>query len=309
MLIIVMGLLFIVSAIAATLMLTSRSQIKIEAALSTRAGLETLADSLVRLSAFRLSLQQQQDATSNAVSIDGTPLQCQFGDMLADIRVNDVSGLIDINSAPVDILKMLLRGLGTSESQAARLSAEIQDFRDGDDLPSENGAEASDYQQLGRRHGPKNAPFETIDELDQVLSMTPELLQKLRPFVTVHARSPILDLSVAPLPLLQALARGNNANVAWASVSEPVSREQFQPPAALLTRFNPRSMSKARSRIFAIDVTVQGPNRGRYARHAVIELATQSKTGFTIREWSSRTQDAVSDVMKPSARTQCIQFE
>ena len=58
-----------------------------------------------------------------------------------------------------------------------------------DDVPSgPHGAESAAYQAAGLGHGPKNAPFETITELDQVLGMTATLLDRLRPLVTVYAR-------------------------------------------------------------------------------------------------------------------------
>jgi general secretion pathway protein K len=288
-------------------MLAARSQIKVEAALNTRAELETLADGLVRLTAFRLT--QQSDTSPERLAIDGTPVQCQLDGMFADIRINDVAGLIDINSASAEILLMLLRGVGAPEAEAAGLAAAIQDFRDGDDATSENGAEALEYQQAGRPYRAKNTPFESVNELDQVLGMTPELLQTLRPFVTVHSRSPILDISVAPLPLLQALARGANAKVAWGSVGVPASREQFQPPTALLTRFNPRSMSRTKSRTFAIDAAVARPGRGRYARHAVIEVAGRARSGFIIREWSSPAPGVAPDIAVPESDKPCIRFE
>lgn len=308
-LVIVMGLLFVASTIAATLMLASRSQIKVEAALSTRAELETLADGLVRLTAFKLSLQQQPDAASGRMSTDGTPLRCRFGDEYADIAVTDVAGQIDINSASVEILNILLRGVGTSETEARNLASAIQDFRDNDDQPGDGGAEAPDYRQSGRGYGPKNGPFESVEELDQVLGMTPELLGKLRPFVTIHSRSAILDISAAPLPLLQALARGNSSDVALGKISEPASREQFHPPPVLLSRFNPRSMSRARARIFAIDAMVMKRNGGRYGRHAVVEIAGRAKTGFIVREWSSHPYEFSSDAAVIATDEPCFRLQ
>ena len=307
-LVIVMGLLFVASTIAATLMLASRSQIKVEAALSTRAELEAMADGLVRLTAFRLSAQQP-DAASGRIPTDGTTMRCRFEDEIANIAVTDVAGQIDINSASIEILQMLLRGMGVPRTDAVSLAAAIQDFRDTDDLPGDGGAEASDYRQAGRNYGPKNAPFESIEELDQVLGMTPELLRTLRPFVTIHSRSAILDISAAPLPLLQALARGNSSDLALGRISEPASREQFHPPPVLLTRFNPRSMSRARARIFAIDATVMKPNGRRYGRHAVVEIAGRARTGFIVREWSSHPYEFSSDAAVIATDEPCFRLQ
>jgi general secretion pathway protein K len=306
-LVVVLGLLLIASTIAAMLMLASRSQIRVEAALNTRTELESLADGLVRLTAFRLTLQQDPNTTvDDRQPVDGTTRRCKIENEIADIRVNDVAGLVDLNSTSSDILQMLLQGVGLPDADAASLAAAIQDFRDPDNVAGDKGAEIAEYQAAGRSFGPKNALFETVDELDQVLGMTPELLLKLRPFVTVYSRSAILDLSAAPLSLLQVLARGSESDLARGSIRVPTTREEFTPSPALLTRFNPRSMSRVRSRIFAIQVSVLRPGRGRYDRHAVVELTTQAKAGFVVREWSSAPHVPVSTDGAVEADGPCI---
>jgi hypothetical protein len=52
----------------------------------------------------------------------------------------------------------------------------ILDWRDGDDLPRELGAEEDSYQELDPPRHVRNADFETVEELLLVEGMTPELL-------------------------------------------------------------------------------------------------------------------------------------
>ena len=114
------------------------------------------------------------------------------------------AGLVDLNAASPALLEWLLRGLGVAPDRAAALAAAIVDFRDEDDIPSINGAESTAYRAAGLAHGPKNAPFETVMELDQVLGMDVTLLGRLRAVTTVYSRQRGIDGAVAPREILSA---------------------------------------------------------------------------------------------------------
>ena len=55
------------------------------------------------------------------------------------------------------------------------------DWVDPDDLSQPNGAEIAEYKAAGLSYGPKNAPFDTVSELQQVLGMTYALYEKIEP--------------------------------------------------------------------------------------------------------------------------------
>ena len=58
---------------------------------------------------------------------------------------------------------------------AAALVDAIVDFRDEDDLHCLQGAEDRDYADAGLPRGAKDAAFEAVEELQQVLGMTREI--------------------------------------------------------------------------------------------------------------------------------------
>ena len=78
------------------------------------------------------------------------------------------------------------------------------DHRPNDGLHA-RGAEAIDYEALNL-NGPKNAPFEAVDELRQVLGMTPEVHEAVRSLVTVYSSGTDVDVTVAPEGVLRALS-------------------------------------------------------------------------------------------------------
>ncbi|MEE2969905.1 MAG: hypothetical protein VX741_07205 [Pseudomonadota bacterium] len=117
------------------------------------------------------------------------------------------------NSANVtSIGNSLEEALGERLISAGRIDA-IAYFRDKDDLERLNGAEDSAYSAAGREYGPKNARFETVDELRRVLGVTPDIYRRLAPLVTVHSGRRGINPVTAPHALLLALPGGDPGQI------------------------------------------------------------------------------------------------
>ncbi len=136
---------------------------------------------------------------------DGRSYQFEFDGAQIEIEVIDESGKLDLNASELDLLVMFLRGSGVEEEAAAALAAAIVDWRDPDDLLSPNGAEDSEYAAAGLDYGPKNALFDTVSEVQQVLGMSHALYQKLAPSLTVHSGMSVPNAMFAPAEVLMAL--------------------------------------------------------------------------------------------------------
>lgn len=137
---------------------------------------------------------------------DGRPYRWRFLDSPLDVRLIDEGGKVDINQADANLLTQLMRVAGAEPDAAAALAAAILDWRDADPLNQpQGGAEDPDYASAGLPYGAKDAPFESIAELQQVLGMTPELYARLAPNVTIYSGRPLPDATYAPGPVLQAL--------------------------------------------------------------------------------------------------------
>ena len=136
---------------------------------------------------------------------DGRPYRWQFDGHVVELRIVDETGKVDLNKADLNLLQGLLRALGVAPDKAARLAGAIVDWRDVDSLLQvSGGAETADYQAAGLPYGAKNAPFDSISELQRVLGMEPELYAKLAPLVTVYG-SGRPSPRFAPAPVLTAL--------------------------------------------------------------------------------------------------------
>lgn len=108
-----------------------------------------------------------------------------------EIRVSmrDEAAKIDLNTANDTLLKSLLQSAGLSEEDANQLLDAILDWRDADDLARPQGAERDRYEAQGLPYIPPNAPFRTVEELQQVIGINPGLYRRLAGALTVDRKS------------------------------------------------------------------------------------------------------------------------
>ena len=81
----------------------------------------------------------------------------------------------------------------------------ILDFRDADELRHASGAEDPDYAAADLDHDAKDAPFQIVEELQQVYGMTREVYDQIAPALTVYSQRPVPDLNTAPPLVLEAV--------------------------------------------------------------------------------------------------------
>lgn len=171
-----------------------------------RAGMEY---ALVRVADRNPETHWQPNGRAYAWRFEGHDVQ---------VRIIDETGKVDLNQADVPLLSRLMQVLGEPPDASDALAAAIVDWRDADDLGQPvGGAEDGDYAAAGRPYGAKDAPFETIAELEQVLGMTPDLYARLEPFLTLYSGRGQPDATYAQGPVL--VAMGMDAT-AWLAQRE-----------------------------------------------------------------------------------------
>jgi len=117
----------------------------------------------------------------------------------------DESSRININKAPLQILKSMLENIGEVETEeAADIAHAIVDWRDIDVLLSPGGAENEHYQSLELPYPCKNADFQIPEELLLVKGMTPEIYSKIADVITIYGTGGV-NINTADGRALQAL--------------------------------------------------------------------------------------------------------
>ncbi|MGB3148118.1 MAG: hypothetical protein WBA91_10235 [Paracoccaceae bacterium] len=266
--------LAVLAAIALSLSSFVRLDARTKAGLRRQIEMRNVADGLVRGLAWQLTTRSPLSPTLAGLPTDATEFFCKLDGDTAAIRVAPTSGLIDLNIAPLQQFERLLRASGLSARAAGELAGAIGDFRDADDTMSRGGgSERQSYASAGLAHRPKNAPFETVAELDQVLGMSRDLFLRLRPLLTVHSYEHEINAQQAPLALLALLVDDGR------SIADPDElRRRYRPLLDFAGAGGPPT--------FSIEVTVTRSSGVRYARQAVVEASETAPAGYVIREWT-----------------------
>lgn len=162
--------------------------------------MDEIADSAIRLTLIELD-------TASSAAVAGASLRARryeiFGREVS-ASCDYEAGRIDLNAADERLLTAIFAANGLEESQARSIAQRIIDWRDPDDEPEATGAERQQYRAAHRGDGPRNAPFETITEIEQVLGL-PALSDELLDAFTIYSQSPTVREDAATSAVQRAL--------------------------------------------------------------------------------------------------------
>ena len=152
---------------------------------------EALADGMVDEAILRLL-----DPSPRGWKADGARRSVRLGGGRAEVTVLDHGGRINPAMATPQLMAVVLRLEGVEEKRAVQLAAALMDWRTIGDKPTPGGAKAAEYRAAGLPYGPPNEYYRSPEELGLVLGMTPDVLVRLAPHVSVWNTGRI-DLSHA----------------------------------------------------------------------------------------------------------------
>ncbi len=133
-----------------------------------------------------------------------------------EITLNDESGKININflvksgGEYEQFTQEALQRLGKRLKIQDDVWSSVADWIDSNDMPRSGGAESSYYRTLKPPYSARNGKLLSLAELSLVKGVTPEMLGRLRPFLTTYsgqAASPTqtININTAPREVLAAL--------------------------------------------------------------------------------------------------------
>ena len=197
------------------------------------------------------------------------------------------SGRIDMNVAREPLLKGLFTtAAGLKPEDADHIVDAIMDWRDPDDAKRLNGAEAADYRAAGRNYVPANANFETIEELQRVLGMTPEIYAKIADLITVHSRQPGIDPAGASRAVLMSIPNMTQEIVDNFIEAREWARASNQPAPPLPQAVGYVSIGASG---FHINATVRMPGGEVFVREVVVQATGDPKRPLQYLAWREGT--------------------
>lgn len=198
-LVIVIWILSLLSLMAGSFALSMRRESSVASAVKNNAQAQALAESGLSIAALMLQNpdpEQRWQADGSIYRISGEEHELR-------IQILAESGKVDLNAAEENLLLALLNAVSADEKQRQQLLDAIIDWRDADDEPRPHGAEKKQYRQAGLPYQPANQAFQSLEELQLVQGITPEIFAQLQPWITIYSGQPQLNLKAAAPELLQ----------------------------------------------------------------------------------------------------------
>lgn len=200
-LILVMWLLVLITILIGTFAVLARSE-----NLEARNAFDTVrARAAAEAALHRAAFEMRNPDLETKWTADGRVYRFLLGDAEVALSIIDETGKIDINSASGEDLAQLFESQGVSADEALSIADAIQDWRDGDNLPRPQGAEAEDYEAAGYSYTPRDGPFSTVEELQQVLGVGYQLYNQIEPAITVFSGRATSNPAFAPIEALLAM--------------------------------------------------------------------------------------------------------
>ena len=165
--------------------------------------------------------------------------------------ITDAQGLFNINNL-VSGSKSFASDSGTFRQLLLSLSIDpnltdaVVDWIDADSETRASGAEDLDYLQMKTPYRAANQPLESVDELRLVRGFTPEIVEKLRPWVTALPKPTPINVNTAPKEVLGALFYNLEASV----IDQVISQRPYKNLADFTKKIQELAAGKDISKMF-----------------------------------------------------------
>ena len=161
------------------------------------------------------AVQQTVFSVLDGYSRRGTPAYgvrtVRLGRAIVTVRLEDEAAKVNPNFASPKLLQSLLLQVGADPATAAAAAASIVEWRMASGTGARPSGAVARYAAAGRDYGPSGAPFASPEELGGVLGMTPDLLARLRPHLTVFTDGDPTLATQDPVVALAVVAAGQRA--------------------------------------------------------------------------------------------------
>ena len=200
-LVLVLWVALLMSVIAGSFALSARTESIQSRILFNKAQARFMAEAGLNRAVFEL----RNPDPETRWSADGRPYEMELDGVKIEIKMTDESGKIDLNQANEELLIGLFASVGVDLDEAIGLADKVMDWKDADEEVRLAGAEDGDYFAADYKHGAKDAPFDTVPELIQVMGITYEMYRKIEPALTVYSGRRNINLAFAPREVLMAI--------------------------------------------------------------------------------------------------------
>lgn len=200
-LVIVLWIVTLLAVLAGTFAYAMRIETRLASSTVERAQARALAEAGM---VYAVAWQLDYDANRTAWPPNGDPHLWSFGGGQVQIRVTDVFGLVNINTADAELLKALFAGAGVEPGEQDRLAETILEARQLGHSWTNSDAVFGATSSVGGSQSNK-ARFESVEELQKIAGITPEIYNRLAAGMTTFSNHRGVNPELASAELLQIL--------------------------------------------------------------------------------------------------------
>ncbi len=224
--------------------------------------------------------RRARPAEDNPWPMDGQLHPWAFADRTIWVGAMPEDARIDLNQVNEQVLLSLLQSMGLDEEQALAVRGAILDWRDADNATHVQGAEDREYRAEGRPIGARDANFLSIDELQQVAGISPELYKKLAGALTVDARQRTVNPAFASREVLLAMPGVTPEQVDQYILERQQALEQGLPIPS--PSFGGAFLKKGRATRFRLFAEVDLPGGGKAQGEMVVAIESKTRKGYML---------------------------
>jgi general secretion pathway protein K len=159
---------------------------------------EALVSASLELAAYRLLQADEKERPAQG------SFQFRMDDAETRVTFTSEAARVDLNKAPKELLANLFEVLGAESKAASDIADRIVGWRTKPKDGAANDEEAL-YLSSGLGYSPRQAPFAHVNELSLVLGISPAMIERILPFVTVFSKSADVDVLLAAPEVIAAL--------------------------------------------------------------------------------------------------------
>ncbi|MFA5984568.1 MAG: type II secretion system protein GspK [Methylococcaceae bacterium] len=306
-LVLVLWVITLLALMAGSFALTMRRETAVISGIKENAQALALAESGLAMAEIMLLNQdpEQRWLTNGSIYEIDFPEGRSGSPAKIRIRLLAEKGKIDVNFADQELLQALMSHAPTSLEVQEKIVNAILDWRDEDDLERVNGAEAKEYLEAGLDYKPTNKAFGSLEEVQKVLNMTPEIFNWLASLITVYSGQKTVDIKQASREVLNVLPDLDNTLAQDFTASQRAQVEQ----AAVKSTLGTGKTSPSASKPVTAPNTGSASNPAEEGKPDVLTIMVEAQLVNEDEEPSAAPRSSLSVVLKKTDEQQLDAFE
>lgn len=256
---------------------------------------EALESASLELTAYQLLRSDDKERAAQG------SFRFRMDDAQAVVTFTSEGARVDLNKASKELLGSLFEVLGAEPKAAGDIADRIIGWRTQAKPNAANDEEAL-YLASGLAYSPRQAPFAHVNELSLVLGISPAMVERVLPFVTVYSNSADVDVLLAPSEVVAALP-----GMTPEALNDFLKQRSSLPrdPKAIAAALGPAKAAATlpEAKAYRVVTALRFDNGRRTSTEAVISLGRdKDKDPYNVLFWQDQAETGAGPLKQAGTR-------